>query len=720
MTHLQPNETEIDRPPRLWAGIVVCVLLILLMSVLRLYTFGRVVLPVGYGMPVVVAAYFRNRKLLWITAAAFAVLAVLKFFYFHPQVQGSAMQSTSAENDWIAGAMVLLDLLLVTWIGDIWIRTTQTSTAQNKSLLQINAELAAHEAEIARQNEELQSQTEELERQSEELRVSNEELARREKMLESLLSLSRSLTVDLPVSDTKSRICQTLSDLVSHEGGTSAAILERHGDELHVSCYVGCEGGMQKERIPYRNSFASLVLDRGRTGFLEDVSLRSDLEIPQPRNGPAHRSVLAAPLRVGGRPIGTLELYTHERHSWTDEQINLIESLAAQTSISLESADLFARNDEERRRLKAVLDTVPFGVMISNADMSDVRINPAGASLRGVPADTNLVPLGLRSRYKVYRNGVQMSSEDHPLEKAVRQGLETQSEEVELVFPGGKRVQILVCAAPIRTRTGALVGGVAASADISDQKRLQVELDTRRREAEEASVRKSRFLAAVSHDIRTPANAISLLAELLQRTAASPSLAREIPEIAQDLKNSSLTLVNLVSDVLDLTRFDSGRIDLNEIDFPLGQMIQEECRQMQQLARDKGLAFDCDPPAPSLVVRTDRVKLSRILGNLLGNAIKFTDAGRVSIDGAKLADGSVQIRVRDTGSGIPPEHIERIFDEFFQLKNSGREKNNGTGLGLAICRRLAVAMGGEITVQSTVGMGTTFTVSLPPSVMVPG
>ncbi len=720
MTQWQPNETEIDRPPKLWAGLVVCALLVVVMTVLRLRTFGHVVLPVGYGVPLVIAAYFRNRKLLWITAGAFGILAVVKFFFFHPQVQGTGMTATSAENDWVAGAMVLLDLLLVAWVSDVWIRTTQQATRQNKALLESNAELAAHEEEIARQNEELQSQTEELERQSEELRVSNEELARREKMLESLLSLSRSLTADLPVADTKSRICHTLSDLVAAEGGVAAAILERHGDELHVFCYVGCEGGMKQHSIPYRNSFAALVLDRARTGFLEDVTLRPDLEIPQPRNGPPFRSIVAAPLRVGGRPVGTLELYTRERHSWTDEQINLIESLAAQTSISLESADLFTRNDEERRRLKAVLDTVPFGVMISNANMSDVRINPAGASLRGVPADTNLVPLGLRSRYKVYRNGTQIGADDHPLEKAVCQGIETQSEELEVVFPTGKRVQILVCAAPIRARNGEIVGGVAASADISEQKRLQVELDTRRREAEEASVRKSRFLAVVSHDIRTPANAISLLAELLQRTAASPSLAQEIPDIARDLKSSSITLVNLVSDVLDLTRFDSGRIDLNEIEFPLGEMIQEECRQMAQVAKDKGLAFDCDPPASSLLIRTDRVKLSRILGNLLANAIKFTDEGRVSIDGAKLADGSVQIRVRDTGVGIPPEHTERIFDEFFQLRNSGREKNNGSGLGLAICRRLAVAMGGQISVQSSVGMGTTFTMSLPPSVVVPG
>ncbi|HTL29948.1 MAG TPA: ATP-binding protein, partial [Tepidisphaeraceae bacterium] len=592
----------------------------------------------------------------------------------------------------------------------------------SEAIEQQNHELAAREEEVTRQNEELQSQTEELERQSEELRVSNEELARREKMLESLLSLSRSLTTELSISETKDRICKVLTELMDGQAA-AAAILERRGDELHVQCSAGCAGGLKTDRIPYRTSFASLVLDRGRTGFIEDVSLRTDLQVPQPCAGPPFRAILAAPLRVGGQSVGSLELYTYERHAWTDEQINLIESLAAQTSISLESNDLFQRVESERRRLAAVLDTVPFGVMIANGDMSDVRINPAGASLRGVPADTNLVPLGLRTRYKVYQNGVPIGADDLPLECAVKRGIETPGEEMELIFPNGRRVQILVCAAPIRGKDGKIVGGVAASADISDQKRLQVELDTRRREAEEASVRKSRFLAAVSHDIRTPANAISLLAELLQRTAASPSLAQEIPEIARDLKTSSLTLVNLVSDVLDLTRFDSGKIDLNEIEFPLGQMIQEECRQMQQMAKDKGLAFDCDPPASSLIVRTDRVKLSRIIGNLLSNAIKFTDQGRVSIDGARLPDGTVQIRVRDTGNGIPHEHTERIFDEFFQLKTGGREpqrNNNGSGLGLAICRRLAVAMGGEIAVQSTVGMGSTFTVTLPGSVVVPG
>jgi signal transduction histidine kinase len=244
---------------------------------------------------------------------------------------------------------------------------------------------------------------------------------------------------------------------------------------------------------------------------------------------------------------------------------------------------------------------------------------------------------------------------------------------------------------------------------------LQRELDFRRREAEEASVRKSRFLAAVSHDIRTPANAISLLAELMQRTAATPALAGEVPEIASDLKRSAMTLVDLVSDVLDLTRFDSGRIDLHESEFSLGDMISEECRVLLPVAREKGLSFDCNSSLDNVIVRTDRVKLSRILGNLINNAIKFTETGGVTISSQRLPDGAIQIDVTDTGSGIAKENQVRIFDEFFQLRAPGRDSSKGSGLGLAICQRLIEAMAGKVTVQSALGQGSTFSVILPAS-----
>jgi signal transduction histidine kinase len=363
---------------------------------------------------------------------------------------------------------------------------------------------------------------------------------------------------------------------------------------------------------------------------------------------------------------------------------------------------------------------VPFGVAIAEAGTTEMRLNPSGAAMLNVPPDVPIDP-AVAARWKLFRDGRAVPIEERALFRALSRGEQISNEEYELVFPSGRRLAVMVSAAPICGRDGTVLGAVAAFVDVTPQKNLQIELDMRRREAEESSVRKSRFLAAVSHDIRTPANAISLLAELLDRTAGSPKLSEEVPEIARDLKTSALTLVNLVSDVLDLTRFDSGRIDLNETEFPLAQIIEDECRQLAPMARDKGLRFNCDLPPTALLIRADRVKLSRILGNLISNAIKFTTQGHVSIQGLHDSqNGLVMVRVTDTGPGIPTEHHERIFDEFFQLRHANpQQRDNGSGLGLAICRRLAVAMGGKIEVTSVNGHGSTFTLSLPASVVVP-
>lgn len=248
--------------------------------------------------------------------------------------------------------------------------------------------------------------------------------------------------------------------------------------------------------------------------------------------------------------------------------------------------------------------------------------------------------------------------------------------------------------------------------------RLNEELEHRRVDAEEASVRKSKFLAAVSHDIRTPANAISLLAELVQRTAKDPASASEIPELAMELQKSSLDLVHLVSDVLDLTRLDAGRIELKEVEFDLGEWLGEECNRLAPLAAAKKIGFDCGGVQPAIRVRCDRVKLSRITTNLIGNAIKFTEEGKVCVQATRGTGGVVHLAVKDTGIGIAPEHLAQVFDEFFQLRNAERDQSKGSGLGLSISKRLAEAMGAEMVIESAVGKGSTFTLVLPASIVI--
>ena len=705
-----------SRRPPVWLGASFALLLIVLMAVIRLGLAGKFPLPIGYGVPVVVLALFRSRRLLWFTTLAFAVLSIIKFFVILPEVPRSVHLST-AQYDRIEGVMVVLDLLLVAALVDIWIVTSNWLDKRNIELEASNEDLAAREEEIARQNEELQSQTEELERQSEELRVANEELGHRERTLEILLGLSRSLGTEMSRDDIMTRICETLGLLIN--GPTTAtAILEREGNQVIVRCHHGFgPAGLERETIPLDVSFAGIILGKARTGYIEDMTLRPDLSLPQPRAGPPINSVLATPLRVRGIPVGSLEVYSGEKRSWSQEQISLVESLAAQTSVSLEAAQLFESVMRERNRFEAVLRTVPIGIAVCNSDCSEVRLNPAGAALMNVPADYNLGPDLIQGNVQAFREGQALGPDEYPITRAAR-GEEVHAEEIELMG-GGRRSVVLAHARPIRDPEGRIQGAVSTFADITTQKELQRELDTRRREAEEASVRKTRFLAAVSHDIRTPANAISLLAELIRRTATNPALIADVPELAQELHNSAVSLVNLLSDVLDVARFDSDRVELQENEFSLSTLLADEQRQMLPLARQKGLSLEVILPADPIVLRTDRIKLGRIVGNLIGNAIKFTEHGGVKVGAHRNGDGTVVVSVSDTGVGIAPEHLTHIFDEFFQLRNPERDRTKGSGLGLTICKRLVDAMGGKLDVHSQPTAGSTFTVTLPPFAVVP-
>jgi signal transduction histidine kinase len=169
---------------------------------------------------------------------------------------------------------------------------------------------------------------------------------------------------------------------------------------------------------------------------------------------------------------------------------------------------------------------------------------------------------------------------------------------------------------------------------------------------------------------------------------------------------------------------------MQESEFSLAELLDEEHRRFAPMAREKGLALNLVLPEQPIRLQTDRIKLSRVIGNLVGNAIKFTQQGEVSIEAARADAGangggggggqvSPVIRVRDTGIGIEVESQQNIFDEFVQLHNRERDRNKGTGLGLTICKRLVDAMGGRLDIDSAPGHGSTFTVTLPPQTVVP-
>ncbi len=251
---------------------------------------------------------------------------------------------------------------------------------------------------------------------------------------------------------------------------------------------------------------------------------------------------------------------------------------------------------------------------------------------------------------------------------------------------------------------------------MADKVRSQVAaLETAREAAEAATREKEEFLAIISHEIRTPLNSVFGLLRVLERSRPAPHQA---PVLAS-LRAAAKHLLSLLNDALDFAKFSAGKLDFEQADFALGELLGELAITHRPLAMQKGIAFELDlAPALPAVVNGDSVRLAQILNNLVSNALKFTEAGYVRVRvRPEESPGSGQVRIRfeveDTGSGIAPEDCERVFAPFMRARGAQVRRIEGTGLGLHIVRTLAQMQGGEVSLTSTLGEGSRFAVLLP-------
>ena len=253
---------------------------------------------------------------------------------------------------------------------------------------------------------------------------------------------------------------------------------------------------------------------------------------------------------------------------------------------------------------------------------------------------------------------------------------------------------------------------LALAQDIATRAALAIDNARLYEEARKANQTKTDFLAVVSHDLRTPLNAIMGYAELLMMGIPEP-----VPPAASErlhrVQTSAKHLLYLLDELLDFARLDSGKETLHVQEIDLNDVVRDVAAVIEPLVTKRGLEFGVTLPSHPLRLQTDPDKLRQVLLNLLGNSVKYTDRGRVQLEVSEGAHGAAYIRVSDTGVGIAEHHLTDIFEPFWQVDETQRQREGGTGLGLSVVQRLVRLLGGDVSVESELGRGSTFSVVLP-------
>ncbi len=514
-----------------------------------------------------------------------------------------------------------------------------------------------------------------------------------------LLATMADLSAELELSKVLQAVLERAVALLGVTGG-EVAIYEEETEELVI---------VASENIGVDSTGTRLKLDEGAMGHV--ARTHEPLIIPKYHEWLGRsakysdvtvHSVMAAPLLIGRRLVGAIAtVHADPERVFGPDDMHRLNMFAPQAAIAIENARLFTAAQRQKGYFEELVRNSPVAIVVLDVDHNIVSCNPGFETL-----------FGYSQSEVVRRNLDELITTEESRQEAISYTQEALDHTIHGIGrrrrKDGSMVDVEVLGVPVIVE-GERVGLMGLYHDITELLRA-------REEAEAANSAKSQFLASMSHELRTPLNAIIGYSEMLEEEAEDVGQDDFVPDLHK-IRSAGQHLLTLINDILDLSKIEAGKTELFFESFGIDEMIQDVATTVRPLVdkHENSLKIRCSDDLGAM--HADLTRTRQVLFNLLSNASKFTERGTIALEAWREADGDsgdqILFRVSDSGIGMTPEQMDRVFEAFAQAEASTTRKYGGTGLGLPISRRFCQMMGGDISVESEVGTGSIFTVRLP-------